>query len=288
MPRQISKQNKANELCRLCSPEANYHSLCAEHSCKLNEKLSSLLDLCGGEFGDMIEMMLSVGMKENYCEISDLCVLIKKINHQWKIGSKSVSTFNTTQALKQFCRQKYQENHDEMTRKPPKNSASKNEFVIWAEENRIDLSSFRTRKYKKKGGKKKIYEVDDEDMIELTKREEYRPEDYRQEDNRGRHAQEEIKIDLKLVQPKEEEKYGYEFRQPHGFMDTKIPLVLPMFKKDNMFHSSIRVVNNSEPPHRLPNNIFKVLPEAFVAAMDNDLQRAHSPPTRYDIRNILN
>eukprot|EP01129_Flabellula_baltica_P017765 TRINITY_DN997_c0_g1_i2.p1 TRINITY_DN997_c0_g1~~TRINITY_DN997_c0_g1_i2.p1 ORF type:complete len:276 (-),score=65.86 TRINITY_DN997_c0_g1_i2:113-940(-) len=140
--------------CRICKTSQG-EELCEEHQGVVNEKLSSLMELCGGEFGSLIEIMLSVGVRENYMETSDLCVLIKKINQQWKIGSKSAATFNTTQALKQYCRQKYQENQDSLTRKPPRNSASKAEFVAWAEENNIDLSSFRTRKYRKKKPSKK-------------------------------------------------------------------------------------------------------------------------------------
>eukprot|EP01129_Flabellula_baltica_P017766 TRINITY_DN997_c0_g2_i1.p1 TRINITY_DN997_c0_g2~~TRINITY_DN997_c0_g2_i1.p1 ORF type:complete len:305 (-),score=75.48 TRINITY_DN997_c0_g2_i1:55-933(-) len=140
--------------CRICKTSKG-EELCEEHQGVVNEKLNSLMELCGGEFGSLIEIMLSVGVRENYMETSDLCVLIKKINQQWKIGSKSAATFNTTQALKQYCRQKYQENQDALTRKPPRNSASKAEFVSWAEENGIDLSSFRTRKYRKKKGTKK-------------------------------------------------------------------------------------------------------------------------------------
>jgi len=75
----------------------------------------------------------------------------------------------------------------------------------------------------------------------------------------------------------------------HDSMELRIPKVLPVFQKEpfNGFHSSIRVVNNSEPPQRLPDNILQsILPNAFVVEMDKELQK--KPNARCDIQNLLN
>jgi len=59
----------------------------------------------------------------------------------------SRSRFNTTQALKRFCREKYKEDPSSKTGKPPKNSSPKASFVAWAKKNKIDLSGYKTRPY---------------------------------------------------------------------------------------------------------------------------------------------
>jgi beta-galactosidase GanA len=67
--------------------------------------------------------------------------------------SGAAGRFNSTQALKRFCREQYKEvsqRNPNAVSKPPKNSASKAEFVTWATQNNIDISHFRTRAYRRR------------------------------------------------------------------------------------------------------------------------------------------
>eukprot|EP01129_Flabellula_baltica_P005526 TRINITY_DN2010_c0_g3_i1.p1 TRINITY_DN2010_c0_g3~~TRINITY_DN2010_c0_g3_i1.p1 ORF type:complete len:262 (-),score=26.71 TRINITY_DN2010_c0_g3_i1:22-807(-) len=132
--------------CRLCG---SGNILCAHHENFVTERLNGMMEMCGGEFQFLIEILLSIGVNEKYIDTSDLGVLIQKINRNWK-STKTSTTLNTTQELKRYCRQKYYENPEKFTRKPPKNSACKADFVSWAGENTVDLSNFRTRKYRKR------------------------------------------------------------------------------------------------------------------------------------------
>jgi hypothetical protein len=127
--------------------------LCDAHSKAMYKKFSDLLTAFEGDFEEMVVTLLHLGSKFNKLSPNDLGeILVDRLN--WTLPSISrdskSSRFNSTQALKRYCREKYKENPSKMKSKPPKNSCSKNEFMNWAINNKIDLSAFKTRAYRKR------------------------------------------------------------------------------------------------------------------------------------------
>eukprot|EP01129_Flabellula_baltica_P002117 TRINITY_DN11968_c0_g1_i1.p1 TRINITY_DN11968_c0_g1~~TRINITY_DN11968_c0_g1_i1.p1 ORF type:complete len:287 (+),score=61.13 TRINITY_DN11968_c0_g1_i1:63-923(+) len=121
--------------------------VCDMHKNLMTEKMLKMSELCGGSFPDMIEALLTMGYDDNRCTKSDFCLLIHKINKLWSCSESSASqsnvkkSYNVTQAFKKFCRKKYSENKQWM-RPPPKNAATKREFVRWAEDHGVSMKEF--------------------------------------------------------------------------------------------------------------------------------------------------
>jgi hypothetical protein len=127
--------------------------LCDAHSKVIYKKFSDLLTAFEGDFEEMVVTLLHLGSKFNKISPNDLGeILVDRLN--WTLPNLSRESksarFNSTQALKRYCREKYKENPSKMKNKPPKNSCSKNEFMNWAISNKIDLSAFKTRAYRKR------------------------------------------------------------------------------------------------------------------------------------------
>jgi len=128
-------------------------SLCPAHLKDVNQKLGELLAFFGGKFTSMVATIIKLGAEHKSLSPHELNeILTTKLNWAMPalLKAPSKSRFNSTQALKRFCREKFKEDPSSKTSKPPKNSQPKSEFVAWARSNNIDISQFKTRAYKKK------------------------------------------------------------------------------------------------------------------------------------------
>lgn len=131
------------------------NQLCSKHLQEVKETVAGLLELFEGNFEEMIATMIALRSSYHHVNPTVLNNLLSK-KMKWILPlltrqpTKTGGRFNTTQALKRFCREKYKENPKLFQTKPPKNSKSKIVFVAWAKENNLDLSCFKTRPYKKK------------------------------------------------------------------------------------------------------------------------------------------
>jgi len=166
---QRSKDAWSNLTCICCFHQSNPHliisprqnsslSLCSLHTTHLSQTVSHLLDLFGGQFEELISSIVTLHSSTSPINPSLLNRLLhEKMNLTLPIlsplsqpPSRSSARFNTTQALKRYCRQVYKANPSHFAERPPKNAKSKNSFVKWAARNDVDLSHFKTRPYHKK------------------------------------------------------------------------------------------------------------------------------------------
>jgi hypothetical protein len=124
-----------------------------------------LADDFNGNIVEMVTAIVEMGLERNLLSPYNLqSIVSKRLNARLPfMVVKSTGTantaasgggrFNSTQALKRFCREQYKEasqRNPTSVAKPPKNSASKAEFVTWATQNNIDISHFRTRAYRRR------------------------------------------------------------------------------------------------------------------------------------------
>lgn len=110
---------------------------------EVNNKINELLDDYNKDFTSLLYTLLDIGSEKG---LVDQFSIQSMFNND---EETKISKFNTTQALKRYCRRKYKENPYQLT-KPPKNSDSKSAFVLWAKQNNIDISHFKTRSYQKR------------------------------------------------------------------------------------------------------------------------------------------
>lgn len=109
-----------------------------------------MLDYYNSDFTALLSAFVDVGVKKNHSSYEEIKELIaKRLNITFCTQPTSTSKVNITQALKRFCRDKFKENPTKYG-KPPKNSSSKQDFVLWANKNNIDLTHFKTRTYTKR------------------------------------------------------------------------------------------------------------------------------------------
>mmetsp|Transcript_473 Transcript_473/g.552 ORF Transcript_473/g.552 Transcript_473/m.552 type:complete len:311 (+) Transcript_473:52-984(+) len=138
--------------CVACSPESTETtepSLCKTHQRMFQGQYVSLLDLFKGNFSAMAATILSLGTTKQLNTPLVTGQLTKKLN--WtEDGGKSRTRYNSTQALKAFCRACFKKSPTSFSRKPPKNSASKQDFTDWADQHKVDISDFKTRTYNKR------------------------------------------------------------------------------------------------------------------------------------------
>lgn len=104
-----------------------------------------MLSIYNGNFVSLFNSILDIGTERH---IVDLHSLQTYLNVKFEYKPFPVSRFNTTQALKKYCRDIYRGSSN--LTKPPKNKASKASFVKWAKINGVDISNFRTRSYKRR------------------------------------------------------------------------------------------------------------------------------------------
>lgn len=112
------------------------------------DKIDQLLEHYNFDFATLLETFIDFGTDRHLISKEEIISLLEN-RFQLEPGDSRMSRFNSTQALKQYCREKYKKNEGMFTR-PPKNSHSKEEFVLWAKQNGIDISHFRTRSYNKR------------------------------------------------------------------------------------------------------------------------------------------
>lgn len=122
----------------------NFNSRDFIEKTEVNEKINELLDDYNKDFTSLLYTLIDIGSEKGLIDNYSVQSMFNNEDEANKI-----SKFNTTQALKRFCRRKYKEDPYRLT-KPPKNSDSKSAFVIWAKQNNIDISHFRTRSYQKR------------------------------------------------------------------------------------------------------------------------------------------
>lgn len=138
--------------CVLCSStESLKIHLCDRHLSKVMSLFEEILEDHGGNFAYMLSSLLEIGAERKAVNAKSLqAYLNSKFSNDITFNIRtSFSRFNTTQALKKYCRDTYKRNEKHLT-KPPKNSSSKASFVRWAKENRIDISCFQTRSYRRR------------------------------------------------------------------------------------------------------------------------------------------
>jgi len=139
--------------CALCMGAGRLYKdshpfLCPFHKRLFQKKLQELLHLFDEKYDNFLASVITMG--ENKNQINPVVmndILTKKLRWQLPLIIQPKPRFNTTQALKRFCREKYNDDPSSKSSKPPKNSASKAAFVLWARQNKLDIAGFKTRAY---------------------------------------------------------------------------------------------------------------------------------------------
>eukprot|EP01122_Echinamoeba_exundans_P009563 TRINITY_DN3413_c0_g1_i1.p1 TRINITY_DN3413_c0_g1~~TRINITY_DN3413_c0_g1_i1.p1 ORF type:complete len:301 (+),score=70.91 TRINITY_DN3413_c0_g1_i1:88-990(+) len=124
-------------------------SLCRDHYDRAVGRLERVLkEEFGSSYTTMMSCIVDLGAERRLLTpVIWHNAILRRVSQRLPglVARSPNSRFNSTQALKRFCRQKYKENPS--LNKPPKNSASKMQFVQWAIANGVDISQFRTRAY---------------------------------------------------------------------------------------------------------------------------------------------
>jgi len=128
--------------------------LCPKHLQTARQSMNKICEtLFNGNFEEMVVTLLVLRNKEEAVNSTVLNNLIQT-KMKWAVPlidkhrTKTGGRFNTTQALKRYCRDQFRKNSS--LPKPPSNSKSKQAFVKWAISCGINISHFQTRSYKKK------------------------------------------------------------------------------------------------------------------------------------------
>lgn len=129
-------------------------SLCKDHYDRAVSRLERVLkEEFGSSYTTMMSCIVDLGAERRMLTpVIWHNAILRRVSQRLPglVARSPNSRFNSTQALKRFCRQKFKENPS--LNKPPKNSASKSEFVQWAIANGVDISQFRTRAYTRRSG----------------------------------------------------------------------------------------------------------------------------------------
>lgn len=115
----------------------------------VEEKIDELLVDYKGDYAKLLHTFIELGTQRNMISRDQVMSIVSSRFHIQSREDSRHSRFNSTQALKGYCRKKYKQNPSVYS-KPPKNSLPKEEFVEWAKKNNIDISHFRTRTYNKR------------------------------------------------------------------------------------------------------------------------------------------
>lgn len=122
----------------------------------------------------LIELTIEYGSKTQTLNVAELLQKLQENNPELQEGFQKKGVlgerkWNSTQMLKNFCREVWRNN--QYLEAPPYNACPKAAFVQWAKMNGVDISRFETRPYKRRHrlstGEKLIYfDEHDEDTDE--------------------------------------------------------------------------------------------------------------------------
>eukprot|EP01128_Nolandella_sp_AFSM9_P007252 TRINITY_DN3920_c0_g1_i1.p1 TRINITY_DN3920_c0_g1~~TRINITY_DN3920_c0_g1_i1.p1 ORF type:complete len:344 (-),score=59.91 TRINITY_DN3920_c0_g1_i1:328-1359(-) len=110
---------------------------------QLVSHFTEMMTMCGEDINLLTQVFFDIAFERRLLDPNNLEGIPVRVE---------VSKHNPTQEFKRYCRDIYYANPDGIKSRPPSNSSPKAMFVSWAKENNIDMSLFKTRKYRRSSG----------------------------------------------------------------------------------------------------------------------------------------